>query len=110
MEEMQDLFRKGMLAGIGVLSFTREKAEDLVNDLTRRGEMSREQAQGVVNDLVERGERQRSELNRSVKDQVRTNVQDMGLATKEEVHELLHRIEVLELRVSELSARLDTKK
>jgi polyhydroxyalkanoate synthesis regulator phasin len=109
MEEMQDLLRKSMLAGIGILSFTRDKAEDLVNDLTRRGNMTREQAQGLVNDMVRLGETERKELNRSVQEQVRTTVEGMGLASKDEVHELLHRIEILEVRIAELSAKLESR-
>lgn len=107
MQDFQDLVRKSFLAGIGAISITREKAEDLVNELSRRGQMSREEARGLVDEMVERGEKEREEMNRTIRQQVRKSVEDMGLASKEDVHELIHRIEVLEARIAELRARME---
>lgn len=109
MQDVQDLMRKSLLFGMGAMSITRDKAEDLVNEIARRGRMSREEARGLVDEMVERGEKQRFELNRTIREQVRRTIDDMGLASREDVHELLHRVEALETHVAELRTKLEKK-
>ena len=49
-----DLFRRSFEAGTAFLGMTRERAEALVNDLLKAGEVSRSRAQKLVDEVVER--------------------------------------------------------
>lgn len=39
---MQTLFERSLLAGIGLLSMTHEKAQKIVDELTQRGEVQKD--------------------------------------------------------------------
>ena len=38
-----DMIKKAVLLGLGVTSLTREKAQDVVDDLIKRGEVSKDE-------------------------------------------------------------------
>ena len=69
---MFETLDKIMLAGLGALSMTRERAEKIFDDYVNRGK-----------------EKTRSELEKIVSEQVRTTVSKLSLAT----HEDLDRVE-----------------
>ena len=39
---MDSLFKKGIYAGLGLLSVTKDKMEEWVDDMAKKGEMSKE--------------------------------------------------------------------
>jgi len=49
---MRTLFERSVLAGIGVLSMTHEKAQKIVDELIRRGEVQKDEAKDWVDSLV----------------------------------------------------------
>jgi len=50
---MRTLFERSILAGIGVLSMTHEKAQKIVDELIRRGEVQKDEAKDWVESLVQ---------------------------------------------------------
>ena len=48
---MADIFEKTLLAGLGLFDLTREKAEKLVNDLIKRGELSQSDKAKAVKEI-----------------------------------------------------------
>lgn len=93
------LFKKGVLAGVGLLTLTREKAEKVVHDLVERGEVGTEDAKNFVNELMEKGEQEKAALQDTVKREVEELRRKVGLVTKAD-------LEKLELRIQELEAKL----
>ena len=59
---MSNLFEKGLLVGIGLLSMTREKAQDLIDELSHEGELQKSDAKQWVDQLSNRGEEERQVL------------------------------------------------
>ena len=51
---MRDLVEKTLLAGLGAVALTKERADDLVDELTKRGRMTGEEAREVVDELTHR--------------------------------------------------------
>jgi polyhydroxyalkanoate synthesis regulator phasin len=85
---MKAKFEKSLLAGIGLLSMTHEKAEKIVNDLSNRGELEESQGQKWIDQLTKRGEEERQALRKIVRDEVKTVLDDLGIATKEDLRHL----------------------
>jgi polyhydroxyalkanoate synthesis regulator phasin len=59
---MESLFQKGIMVGLGLLGMTKDKVEELVDDLSKRGEMTRAEARKVVNELMNKAEHRSEEM------------------------------------------------
>jgi polyhydroxyalkanoate synthesis regulator phasin len=92
---MRILFERSVLAGIGVLSMTHEKAQKIVDELIRRGEVQKDEAKDWVDSLVQRGDEERQSLRKLIRDEVKSTLDELGLATKQELQDLASRMEDL---------------
>jgi polyhydroxyalkanoate synthesis regulator phasin len=63
---MRTFFERSFLVGIGLLSITHEKAQKIVDELTRRGEVQKDEAKDWVEQLVQRGEEERQSLRKLI--------------------------------------------
>jgi polyhydroxyalkanoate synthesis regulator phasin len=86
---MTSLLEKGFLAGIGLLSMTREKAQKIVDELTHEGELQRSEVKEWVDQLSDRGEEERQALRKLIRDEIKKVLDETGLATKEDIQKLL---------------------
>ena len=86
---MTTLLEKGFLAGIGLLSMTREKAEKLIDELSHEGELQKGEVKQWVDKLSDRGEEERQALRKLIRDELKKALDDMGVATKEDIQKLL---------------------
>jgi len=88
---MKSLLEKGFLAGIGLLSMTREKAEKFIDELSQEGELQKGEMKQWVDQLSNRGEEERQALRKLVRDEMKKVLDEMGLATKEDIQKLLEK-------------------
>jgi polyhydroxyalkanoate synthesis regulator phasin len=86
---MTNLFEKGLLAGIGLLSMTREKAQDIIDELSHEGELQKSDVKQWVDQLSDRGEEERQALRKLIRDEMKKVLDEMGLVTKADIQELL---------------------
>ncbi|GAW91815.1 phasin family protein [Calderihabitans maritimus] len=96
---MLEWLRKGFLLGLGAMSLTREKAEQLVEDLVKKGQVSTDEAKQFVEQLVERGREEREQLRGTVQSEVQKVRDELGLVTRKELEELEARVKALEERL-----------
>ena len=85
---MTTLLEKGFLAGIGLLSMTREKAQKLIDELSHEGEVQKNEVKQWVDQLSDRGEEERLALRKLIRDELKKVLDEMGLATKEDIQKL----------------------
>jgi polyhydroxyalkanoate synthesis regulator phasin len=88
---MKTLLEKGFLAGIGLLSMTREKAQKIIDELSHEGEFQKSEVKQWVDQLSDRGEEERQALRKLIRDEMKKVMDDMGLATKEDIQKLLEK-------------------
>jgi polyhydroxyalkanoate synthesis regulator phasin len=96
---MKDLAAEAILAGIGAVALTRDRAEELVAELARKGKLTQDDARDLVDEVMGRwrgdalrmGERAGATLNGFFR--------ELGLVTRREHEEL-------ELRLAQLEHRL----
>ena len=98
MAERRDVLRRYIDAGIEFTQLTRQRAEDVVRELVRAGEVQAEQAQQAVEELMERNRRNTERLVETVRKEMRNQVGNLGLATKDDVARIQRRIDTLEGR------------
>ncbi len=96
---MFDLFRKGYLVGLGLASLTREKVEEAVDELVRRGEIAEPDRPRVVDDMITRMREEQKRLTNMLRDTAQKAVVEMGVPTRQQIDELLKRVENLEQAV-----------
>ncbi len=82
---MFETLDKLMLAGLGALTMTRERAEKLFDEYVSKGQAEREARGGFVKEVMDNAERTRAELQRLVADQVRQTINNLHLATKDDL-------------------------
>jgi polyhydroxyalkanoate synthesis regulator phasin len=79
---------KGLLMGIGLLSMTREKAENMVNDLIKRGELEKDQGEKWVDQLTDRGKEERRAYRKIIRDEIKSAMDELGVVTKKDIQQL----------------------
>jgi len=86
---MANLFEKGLLAGIGLLSMTREKAQEVLDDLSHEGQLQKSEIKQWVDQLSDRGEEERQALRKLIREEMKKVLDEMGLVTKADLQEIL---------------------
>ncbi len=97
---MRDEIRRIALITSGVVELTRNRAEAIVRDLIKTGELPGSQAGGTVRDLMERSRQNRDEILNLVRSEIRGQVEAIGLASRRDLERLERRIARLEGRSS----------
>ncbi|MEN6427983.1 MAG: hypothetical protein ABFE13_21735 [Phycisphaerales bacterium] len=92
---MFETFDKLMLAGLGALTMTRERAEKMFDDYVSKGQAMKETRSGFVKDVMDGADRTRAELQRLIADQVRQTVNGLHLASKDDIERLERKIDEL---------------
>src|SRR5262245_8019281 len=98
-----DLLKRLLDAGMTFTAMTQARAEDLIRDLVRAGEVQAEQARSVIDELVDRSRRNSERLIDAVRAEIRQQMASLGLATRSDV-------ERLERRIADVSAARGTRK
>jgi polyhydroxyalkanoate synthesis regulator phasin len=83
-----DMLRRYLDAGMAFTQLTRARAEGIVKDLVKAGEVQREQTQDRVEDLLERSRKNTDALRDLVRKEIREQLASIGLATKDDIARL----------------------
>jgi polyhydroxyalkanoate synthesis regulator phasin len=92
---MVDLIKKALYTGVGLAVLTKEKAEELVKDLTQQAKLSEQEGKELFEGLLKQSEQARNDFQAKVDEAVLTVVKRMNLATKDEVESLKAKVEEL---------------
>ncbi|MHB8664452.1 MAG: phasin family protein [Acidimicrobiales bacterium] len=87
-----DLIRRSLDLGMAVTQLTRQRAEQLVRDLVRAGEVSREQATSRVEELLERSRQNSEALIAIVRGEIDSRVAQLNLVSRDDLAALAGRI------------------
>ena len=95
---MRDEIRRIALITSGVVELTRNRAEAIVRDLIKSGDLSGGQATQAVKDLMERSKQNRDEILNLIRTEFRNQTESLGLASKRDMERLERRVARLEDR------------
>jgi polyhydroxyalkanoate synthesis regulator phasin len=96
---MVDLIKKALYAGVGLAVLTKEKAEELVKDLTQQAKLSEQEGRDLFEGLLKQSEQARNDFQAKIDEAVLTVVKRLNLATKDEVAKLKAEVEELTSKV-----------
>jgi polyhydroxyalkanoate synthesis regulator phasin len=82
---MFETLDKVFLAGLGAISMTKEKAEQIFDEYVKKGTVERDQKGGFVKEVLETAEKTRADMEKMVSEQVKKAVASIPLATKEDL-------------------------
>ncbi|MDQ3767752.1 MAG: hypothetical protein M3346_10455 [Actinomycetota bacterium] len=103
---MQDELRRWATVGSGVAELVLNRAEQLVKELVREGEIQREAASGLVSDLMERTKDDRDEVARALRVEIQNQTAQLGIASAREVERLEQAVDRLAERIARLEAQV----
>jgi polyhydroxyalkanoate synthesis regulator phasin len=90
-----DLLKRYIDAGLEFTQLTQSRAEALVRDLVKAGEVQADQAREVVGDLLERSRKSSERLLETVRKEVREQITSLGLATQDDLDRIEERLSSL---------------
>lgn len=92
---MFETLDKLMLAGMGAMTMTRERAEEIFDEYVEKGKAQRDQRSGFVKDLMDRVEKSRKDMEKLVSEQVEKALSKQPLATKDDIKRLEDKLDLL---------------
>ena len=92
---MFETLDKMMLAGLGAISMTRERAEKIFDDYVSRGKAEKESRTGFVKAVMDAADKNREELEKLVSKQVRETMEHLNLPTRDDFERLEQKIDKL---------------
>ena len=114
-DKSMSLFKNTILASIGALHVTRDKAEKIIDDLIRRGELDKSDRKKAVMELLEKAEKSTAEFGKKVgkeaskaQKEVVKFVEDYKLVKQTEFTKLEAKVDKLARAVKKLEKKLES--
>ena len=98
---MFELFEKTVLTGLGFLSLSQKKAEEMLKELQDRYKVSEEDGKAFLEKMQGMARESRIRITEIADTEVRKAIDRMGLVPRDEFDRLLRRVEQLESRSRE---------
>jgi polyhydroxyalkanoate synthesis regulator phasin len=96
---LRDLAEEILLAGVGAVAITKERADELVGELTQKGRLTQDDARDLVDDIMGRWRGDALRMGERASSTLGSVFRELGLVTRREYEEL-------ELRLAQLEHRL----
>lgn len=103
---MIDWMRKAFYLGLGTMAVTKEKADQIIDELVKSGHLEKGEAAKMVDDLMERGQQQKAAIAEAVRKEFAELRSDMGIITRRELNELEESIKAINERMKNLEEKL----
>lgn len=89
------------MAGLGLISYSRERVEKIAQELVEKGELSQSEESEFVKKMMDRAEKDKQELEKKVGEVVENTMQRMNVPTRKEFEELKEEIRSMKGEKSE---------
>jgi polyhydroxyalkanoate synthesis regulator phasin len=99
---MIDLIKKAMFTGVGLVSLTKDKIEEIAQDFVEKGRLSEQEGKKFVDELLQRSDESKEAIRKQIDDRIQLAMQKVNIARSSEVEEL-------KAQIKELQATLEKK-
>lgn len=99
---MIELFEKTLMAGVGALSLTQQKTEELINEMKERLDLSEEKGRELLDRLQKTAQDNQKKLEKLAQDEVQKAFARVGVVTDKDIKSLQSKIRKLEKEIKEL--------
>jgi polyhydroxyalkanoate synthesis regulator phasin len=90
-----DLLKRSVDAGVAFTTMTRARAEAIVRDLVKAGELQTEQTQKAVEEHLDRSRKNTERFADAIRKEIRQQIANLGLATQADIARLERKIATL---------------
>ena len=87
-----DLLKRYLDAGVAFTAMTQARAEAIVKDLVKAGEVQTDQAQKAMSDLMDRSRKNSERLLETVRKEVRAQLKSLDIPTRDDLERLVRRL------------------
>jgi polyhydroxyalkanoate synthesis regulator phasin len=84
-----------MLAGLGALSMSKEKAEEIFDEYVQKGKTEQANKKGFIKEMMNSADKTREELEKMISKQVHQAVDKLDVATKKDIKRLETKLDEL---------------
>ncbi|MER3402468.1 MAG: hypothetical protein C4336_01185 [Armatimonadota bacterium] len=95
MANLREMLEQGLLLGLGAVSLTRETAQNLVDEMVKKGQAQREEAEEMIDRLVKRGEKERNALRKLIREELQAVLKELQLPTHAELHQIEKKLDTI---------------
>ncbi len=92
---MIEFIKKTMMMSMGLAFLTKDKVEELTNELVEKGKMSAKESREFFDDLIEKSEESSKKLEQQISEKVNTSLKRTNVATQDDIKELKKELEDL---------------
>jgi polyhydroxyalkanoate synthesis regulator phasin len=98
---MVELIKRAIYTGLGLAVLTKEKAEELIKELTQQAKLSEQEGKELFDSLLKQSEQARTDFQTRLDEGVVAVVKRLNLATKDEVASLRSQVEELSVKLTQ---------
>jgi len=107
---MENLIKKVLYTGVGIVAATTERLQNAVDDLVERGKLSEDEGKKVVDDVIKNTETHKGQYENRFKKIIDTAYERLNLPQTDSITKLGKRIKSLEVKVGLLAKELEKQK
>ncbi|MEG6565355.1 hypothetical protein V6B95_00090 [Thermoanaerobacterium saccharolyticum] len=96
------MLKEMFLAGLGAVSLTKDKLEEIAQELVKRGELTAEDKNNFINSALNSVNKQKQVIKEKAYENIQQLAKEANLVTREEYNLLLARIAELESKLDQL--------
>jgi len=100
---MLEIVEKTLLTGIGAVALTQKKAEELIDDLKKRMNLTEEEGKNLLEKLRDTAKENQKRLEEMAQNEVKKACERVGVITSDEFSKLKDKVEKLEKQLKTLS-------
>ncbi|RLB77969.1 MAG: phasin superfamily protein [Deltaproteobacteria bacterium] len=93
---MLEIVEKTLLTGIGAMALTQKKAEELIDDLKKRMNLTEDEGKSLLEKLRSAAKDNQKKLEEMAQDEITKACERVGVVTSEDFKKLQHKVEQLE--------------
>ena len=87
-KKSRDLLTQALLLGFGLMDVTKEKIEKSIKELKKDRNISGKEAEKIAKDFLNSLDENKEEVQKIIRKQIRRVVDELGLATKDDIEHL----------------------
>ena len=105
---MKENIRKAFLLGLGALSYSEKKYQQIIDEMMEVGEEKEKEQEEFVTEVKEKFQENKENFEKALKDEVKKAISSMGLVQKEEFDALKEEVEKLKKKPARRTTRATT--
>jgi polyhydroxyalkanoate synthesis regulator phasin len=95
-----DIIRKAIFLGLGAIAMTQDKAESIVDELIKKGEIASSERYKTIDRLLREADNQQKQVQDRLSETVEKAILKMGLPTKRDLDEIKDTLKRIELKLT----------